>query len=186
MFNWININYVIHSIIALSMIAVVGPLAYWTFDRTPPIEIVSSVEITPQIKAGESFRYEQEIFRDELCHTVIERRLIDGANILHHFTPITREAGGTLAWPDSETRIISIKIPEDVSPGQSILQVSATFRCNPVHQLWPIRIQLTDHYFEVLPNDITAQLRQLEEQGLLRDLPEAVERSLALPPQEIQ
>lgn len=166
---------IIHTIIAILMIGVIGPAAYWLTDRTPPIRLVSQTDLTSTVQAGHYFKYEQILYRNQLCETTVNRRLIDSSYVLHQYEPVTNESGASLTKKEPEKRVIRVLIPPNATQGPAKLYVSATFKCNPVHHLWPIRMEFPLHAFDIIPSDITLQLRSLEEQGILQKLPEIVD-----------
>lgn len=170
-----------HFIIAAIMICIAGPFGWFMFDRESPVAIIEQTDLTSTVPAGSYLEYKQVILRDRLCDTTITRRLIDGAGVLHQFEPVHSATGGSLAWPDPETRIIRVQIPDNTNPGDATLQVSASFKCNPIHNFWPINVQLPDHRFTITRNPADAQLRMLQQQGILQALPEVVQEAEILP-----
>lgn len=133
----------------LGLVAIVfGTLGAWIADRDPPTSIYSSDVLTPAVERGGTLRIQYSIYRRRGCSTLVERVLYDSERVRHVLPPIEfRGAPGPSGYDKYTT---TVTVPVEVALGQANFRAITTYRCNPVHDMWPITVVTTDADFFVV------------------------------------
>lgn len=120
------------------ILAVLGGLGlvagYWSADRAQPSETLSAAVIA-SVRPGDDALIEWRVFRHRACHTKVERSTFDGLSERVILPDQDYEQPRRLGEDSYRTRA---PIPQNAAPGSGSIEVVLTWRCNPVHQVWPI------------------------------------------------
>lgn len=122
-------------------------------DREPPFESLSYV--AEPAKPGQTAAISATVRRDlrHDCSVRFSRFFVDAAGTRWEVTPLTTVTPKGLRAFDaaSEDRLrVPVPIPMGAAPGPATLIIPLAYRCNVVHELFPIDVVLT-YNFEVLP-----------------------------------
>ncbi|MGU3495947.1 hypothetical protein ACLBXM_18045 [Xanthobacteraceae bacterium A53D] len=118
-------------------------------DREPPVIVTSSQVLTPQVAPGDALKVEVEILRTRRCETTVDRIVFDAAGARHVLEPVQFSSAGGGRGEERYANLIPI--PKDAAPGPARYRSIATYRCNPLHQPWPIVGEPREVAFEILP-----------------------------------
>lgn len=128
-------------------------LAPWLSDRTPPYKEISTPVPAPA-KAGGVVYIIKFVERDlgRNCSVSFNRHLLDSKGNLYNYdagylsaetrAKIERDVG-----PFVKTKL---DVPITTPPGSTTIYTDLAYSCNPLHELWPIRVA-SSVSFEVLP-----------------------------------
>lgn len=140
--------------VLLSVAIVGGTLGTWLVDRTPPTSVSSVRVLNPEVTPGGVLHVQYNVYRTRSCKTVVERVLYDSQRIRTVLQDLVFEASPGPMGPDEY--ISNIPIPKDANLGEANYRASTTYRCNLLHELWPITLLTADVRF-----DIVGTLREL-------------------------
>ena len=128
---------------------VVGPISFWAFDRFPPIEI-HSASISPDvINAGDRAVITWAATMKRPCDGTIHRRFIDSSGTIFDMAPVSAVYRHSIEEGMRRTFSREIILPIGMAPGGAVMSGIREYRCNPVHWLWPIRIEIAPLKFRV-------------------------------------
>lgn len=125
------------------VVSVVGAL--WVNDRAPPVETIRQ-EALNSPKPGEELVVLYEVVRTRQCAAMIERTIFDGQNGRHLLPDIGRLAAGPIGRQEYQ---VKPRIPENAEPGPSRYRVTISYKCNPLHVVWPITVLAADVMFTI-------------------------------------
>lgn len=131
----------------LFCLPLVWTLISWALDRNPPFAIVGPIQVV-NAKPGETAFFTAEVRRDldRECSVDFSRYLIDGVGVRHDFgaDPRVMTADGIRAMDvlmGGRLRL-AIEIPRGANPGPAVYTSELRYRCNPLHQWWPIEVTM--------------------------------------------
>ena len=125
-------------VLAFTVVAVVfAPLIWWIADRTPPVRFIEYGIFPSTVKPGETIYRIIKVERLRLCETDPDTVIIDGAKVRWNFEEPSLISPGNLGIDEYKR---PVAIPLQASPGPAEMRTSATYICNPIHQIWPIKI----------------------------------------------
>lgn len=138
----------------LTLLAVsAGQIAWWATDREQPFELLTYY--APPVHRGGVLHMTGEVRRnlDRGCSATFSRHLTDAQGFrVDLMTSQTMSAASIADMDrrDPQRLNLAIPIPDFVSPGQAIITTVMSYRCNPLHSIWPIQSDLRIS-FEVKP-----------------------------------
>ena len=137
----------------LLLLSSVAELVFMGLDRKPPFESLSYTAIPA--KRGETAAIVAEVKRDlrRACSVKFSRFFVDSSGTRWEVTPLTTVTAQGLKVFDkaSASKLqIPIHIPTGAAPGKATLIIPLAYRCNVVHEWFPIDLALS-YEFEVLP-----------------------------------
>jgi len=125
-------------VLALAVVLVVfAPLIWWVTDRSPPVNIMGYGIFPPTVKAGETVFRVIKVERFRICETDPDTVIVDGAKVRWNYEEPALIAPGRLGIDEYKRPVV---IPMQAAPGPAEMRTSATYICNPVHRIWPIRV----------------------------------------------
>lgn len=128
---------------------VAGILGAFVADRSPPITVILSEIITPVVAPGGDLRLRFTLARARSCATHVDRVMRDSAGNREILDDVDlRASPGALG---TDTFITSIKVPLTFVPGPALYVATTQYRCNLVHELWPITVPPREIGFTVGP-----------------------------------
>lgn len=126
-----------------------GMAGWWTIQRDPPIRLDAIEVLTERVSRGGEIRVSYTVERRELCEVVVERFVIDSDRVIHLIEPRRYSSGrGSIGVDQYVERA---PVPAGASYGPAVLREILIHTCNPVHRFWPIRQQLPEVAFEIIP-----------------------------------
>ncbi len=134
----------------VGIVVIGGMLGIPLTDRIPPVDVQMRV-LNQEVHPGDMINIENVIMRDRVCDSQAVRVLYDGIGTETRFIPDERAAYGA-AGPDY--RIVRLKVPDDAVPGTGRYRVTSTFKCNWLHNLWPITVVWPDVPFTIQPTTL--------------------------------
>lgn len=122
-------------------------------DRAPPVIVLSSA-IGASAPVGGDLVQTTRVYRTKVCHTTLERGIIDAAGVRFDAPDLDWSAIG-----DTGEDVISQLVPIDprAVPGRASLEVVLTYRCNPLHFVWPIVVRRAPRPFEITRGPVNGQ-----------------------------
>lgn len=128
-------------------------LVSWAFDRKPPFELYSYEASSP--RAGETLEFVAHVRRDipRDCSVSFSRHMFDstGARLdIQASTLMTPQALSMLDKVTPDHLKLRVPIPAGAASGPAQFVTSLEYVCNPLHTIWPIRVQMQAN-FEVAP-----------------------------------
>lgn len=132
----------------LSMVALTfGTFGMFIADRTPPTTVYDVQVLTPQVPPGGTLKVKYTVYRARSCATQVERILFDHQRVRHALEDLEfKAAPGPLG---TDSYISAVPIPNTFTRGEARYRVLTTYRCNPVHSIWPITVLTADETFDV-------------------------------------
>ena len=125
-------------VLALSVVLVIlSPVIWWTVDRTPPVKFIEYGIFPPTVKAGGTIYRVIKVERLRLCETDPDTVIIDGARVKWVYEEAPLLVAGHLGFDEYKRPVV---VPLQASPGPSEMRTSATYICNPIHRIWPIKV----------------------------------------------
>jgi len=125
-------------VLALAVVLVVfAPLIWWITDRTPPVRFIEYGIFPPTVRAGETVYRIIKLERLRLCETDPDTVIIDGAKVRWNYEEPPLIAPGSIGVDEYKRPVV---IPLQASPGPAEMRTSASYICNPIHRIWPIKI----------------------------------------------
>lgn len=135
------------------LLSSIAALLWLSLDRAPPFE---SISYTAQpARPGQTAVITAEVRRDlrRNCSVKFSRFFVDAAGTRWEVTPLTSvTAKGLRVFDDaSEDRLrVPVPVPVGAAVGRATLIIPLAYRCNVVHEWFPIDVVLS-YEFEVLP-----------------------------------
>lgn len=123
-----------------------GVLGAFLGDRSPPI-VVRQGEIVPDpVSPGQlaEIRWKAILVRKSCTRTV--RRYIVGSD--NEIRILDENDGAVATGPDSISK--KFLVPFNTPLGRARYRATATFVCNPVHEIWPILVSTPEVPFDVV------------------------------------
>lgn len=141
---------------ALFAIFVVSPLAYWTFDSTPPWTRISG-RIDPTPAGGWILAHWKTTPLTRRCPGIIQIEIIVGDLIWPVFSRPAKTGLGeavNIEFGQHEWNPPPWPLPRDIPPGPAIYRVTSFWYCNWLQELdgWGISQVGPDIPFTVLPS----------------------------------
>jgi len=125
-------------LLAFAVVAVVfAPLIWWITDRTPPVRFIEYGIFPPTVRPGETIYRVIKVERFRICETDPDTVIVDGARVRWNYEEPPLISPGPLGFDEYRRPVV---IPLQASPGVAEMRTSATYVCNPVHRIWPIRV----------------------------------------------
>lgn len=136
-------------IAGLNIACLFGWLAFMLADNQPPYSyIVEKSFVRPNpAHSGRQVTIHWEFKINRLCPGAIVRTIVDArtkAKVSYDPTP----ALGTVAMGDTSLER-TFFLPEEMLPGPKLYRANAEYICNPLHRIWPLKVQTPDLAFEV-------------------------------------
>lgn len=135
---------VLFIVVAAFWAAVAG---YWSTQREAPVAQLLNVVETPVVHAGEQVVTRHIVERRALCHTVVERTVIDSQRTRWALADLDFYAIGALGRDEYKQ---ATQVPNGAAPGPAVLRFALAWRCNPIHAAWPITYQVPDMHFTIV------------------------------------
>lgn len=125
-----------------------GQVAIWTADRAAPFHVIEYD--APPTRRGNVVVIKIGVKRDlaRRCSVTYSRMFIDAKGSTFDLTEGMRMMGATALDelnrrnPDGLT--LKIKIPEAAEPGRAVVLTALEYVCNPLHQIYPIQVTMTN------------------------------------------
>jgi hypothetical protein len=120
-----------------------GQIAAWALDRAPPAKLHGYAVERP-VHPGGPLRITLSIERDltRRCNVTVTRYIVDGRGFRIYLPTIGLDAHALDELQESakdENRIL-LQLPEEAAPGKAVFGNSLSYVCNPVHQIFPVRM----------------------------------------------
>ena len=128
--------------------------AWWALDRAPPFRQLAPATYTAVRPGGTTVivlpSVERDLDRD--CNVHWSQHLYDGAGTRHNLAGGYQTANGLIeqAQRMGATLRMAVPISAAAAPGQALWVSQLEYRCNPMHVLAPIEVQLSVS-FEISP-----------------------------------
>ena len=135
--------------VVLSLLAFFsGMIGLWSADRNPPTIQLEERVLNPTLAAGEPLRIYYKVRRDDNCRVRLEQLLFDH-NLTRHRIPDEdyQAAPGPIGIEDF---VILVDVPRRFAQGEGRYRAIRTYRCNPIHNLFPIVVISRDVTFTVV------------------------------------
>lgn len=137
----------------VSLAVVACAIAYMLSDNQPPYSYIieKSYVIPNPSQAGHQVTVHWELKVNRLCAGVIVRTIVDaktGAKVSYDPTPSL----STMRMQDTSLER-TFFLPEGAQPGPKLYRANAEYICNPLHRIWPLKVQTPDIHFEVTTGD---------------------------------
>lgn len=133
--RWIALTVVATGFVFAAAVAAV--LGTMLAERDPPVRIHSAVVATPEVATGGILEVEYNVHRDRLCDTTFSRTWRDEDAPPNRVVQTwTLTPGGDKLGPD--TYISPSRVPDALHPGDITTTVVMSYRCNVIHDIWPI------------------------------------------------
>lgn len=135
------------------LLAAAAAMLFLAMDREPPFVSISYVS-TPAQRGGTAV-INAEVRRDlrRRCSVQFSRFMVDAAGTRWEVTPLTTVTAQGLRVFDaaSTDRLrVPVNVPLGAAPGRATLITPLAYRCNVMHDFFPIDVVLS-YQFEVLP-----------------------------------
>ena len=135
--------------LAFAITAVIfAPLIWWIADRSPPVIFEGYDLFPPKVRPGETIYRVVKVNRLRHCITDPDTVMIDGAKVRWQFDEPPLLSPGPLGHDSYKRPMV---IPMQANPGTAEIRVSATYVCNPIHKIWPIKVIAEPLTFEIVP-----------------------------------
>jgi hypothetical protein len=130
-----------------TIVGLVGVLAYNVVQRVPPVQTLEFKLMTPFVIRGAELLTEASVYREKVCHTRVERTIIDSENYRWNLDADERAVFG----PVGHDRIRTVvKIPAFINVGPAKYRRTLVYTCSPLNLIWPIIDQRPDVNFTVI------------------------------------
>ena len=135
--------------VGIFLTILLGAVGFMLADNQQPyIYLAEKSYVRPDPAApGHQILVHWEFKVNRVCPGLIVRTLVDartGAKI--SYDPIL--ALGTIKMGDTSLERTFL-LPEGMLPGHKIYRANAEYVCNPLHRIWPLKVQTPDIHFEV-------------------------------------
>lgn len=142
-----------HILATFFAVGVFAPIMWMAMDRNSPYEVLKSEILPPSPAPGDTAIAKFKVKVHKQCKASpdknVKQFIIDATGRLFSFDPVpSLYSTETNLGSGEVTR--EIHIPKDVTPGPAHYRVSGQFACNPIQELWPVRIIVPDIPFEVV------------------------------------
>lgn len=131
---------------SLLFLIFIGTIIMWTYNRTPPFEMISYS--VPTVKAGETTVVKAKVKRDieRDCRVLFSRSLYDANGVRYELTDgaqlMNSVALAAYNKNSPDQLSFSVTVPPFAAPGTGHVMVALDYMCNPVHQFFPIPLVL--------------------------------------------
>lgn len=125
-----------------------GSVGFYISDRTPPTNVYSAEVKTQSVAPGGMLEIEYKVTRSRSCATKVERFLYDSRRVRHILQDLEFEAAPGPLGNDGYTSVLPI--PTHFARGAGSYRAVTTYKCNPIHSLWPITVLTADVTFDVV------------------------------------
>lgn len=124
-----------------------GFLGVWLGDKEPPTISAELKPVSISVPPGGDLRVRYTVFRTRSCPLKVERMLFDSTGT-RYILPSTEfsAAPGPLG---KDSYISIVPLPVNIAAGKAKYRAITTYRCNPIHSIWPIVTTAPDVEFEV-------------------------------------
>ena len=127
-----------HWLPAISAGLIFAPLAWWSFDTSPPVKILSIDVPEPDVKRGGNLTLIYSVVRNRACPGVVQRIISDSKDAVHLIEPYRFNSGfgrqGRRLTLGAETYPVSAPVPFGAAPGPAEFQTVIEYYCNPLQQ----------------------------------------------------
>jgi hypothetical protein len=131
-------------------LVVVGPLTWWSLDRTPPFTEVPYATSPDPAHRGEMMESEWDVtVAREGCRGTFQRVLIDSHNVVWAFQPFLLTFTNLPIGHHIIKSATPFLLPKDFAQGRGTILIVVTAECNPVHKFFPIIYRAPPAYFDV-------------------------------------
>lgn len=129
---------------------VLGVFLLYVSDRAPPITVNGYSLSEPSYYVGEPLQIDWNLDRDitRYCDLTIYAEVIDSENNKWVYEPKYVPAEILQMRDDVSPKVSKVvrQIPYNLSSGIAHYNVVLEYECNPVHQVWPIRVPLSAQF----------------------------------------
>lgn len=113
-------------------------LGIWTIDREPPTVTIKTEVLTPEVSPGGVLKVHYFVKRFRDCEVKIDRILTDSQRVRVVLPDLEfSKAPGPMGDDDFVTEV---PVPQTFSKGPAVYMTLTSYRCNIVHNLWPILV----------------------------------------------
>ena len=132
----------IPAVVLACAVAVVG---WWAFDRSPPISVTGYDRAT--VAPGGWLRIAVKVNRDQSkrCDSAVTAVLFDSAGTRYLLSGTQIYNAPTLDHIDTISpglMAAAAPVPLSASKGKGHVVISLSYRCNPLHTVWPIEAMM--------------------------------------------
>lgn len=124
----------ITTLVAAGMLG--GYIGFMASDRDVPIQYKSMAPTKEFVFKGTDLVIKHEALRRRSCATVVNRLIFDNHQERHVIPDLIFPEG--LLPVGQDTFTVSITIPEKAAPGEATYRVVRHYKCNLLHNFWPI------------------------------------------------
>ncbi len=134
-------RWIIAPIVVLIFFGTVALL--WATDRAPPFAVI---DVAPAVAhAGGTVNLRVDVRRDvrRTCDATFTRAVYDGAGYRFDLEGMQTANAAAIRRIEQLTpgaMRLSVPVPLAAMPGAGALVTSLEYTCNPLHQVWPIRV----------------------------------------------
>lgn len=116
----------------------------WGLDRDPPVTQVSNsiLKLEGHPKPGENGIIISDVIRHRSCRTTLERTYRDGGGTRYILPEIEFTPPVPLNPPFQDHFSSPLEIDRRSDTGPSMAQLDLFWKCNPIHYIWPIHVQM--------------------------------------------
>ncbi len=143
-----NLLWVARGAILLSVLMV----AWFAADREPPFAVIQTYPA--EARPGDWITLTADVRRDthRNCSAEFSRFIFDATHRRYDLGSAiaTADMIGEMQLRTPNRLVVSVRLPETITPGQARLLTALQYKCNRVHELWPISVTTTIP-FTVLP-----------------------------------
>jgi hypothetical protein len=125
-----------------------GLITWWVVDRDPPVTLVKWDPVNPVVSPGDVLRIKYEYIRHRDCQTRISRFIEDSIGTRLTLTP-QAEFSWTPGQIGYNTVTVPITMPRAIEQGKATYLSLREYQCNPIHWLWPIKVEGPRIHFDV-------------------------------------
>jgi hypothetical protein len=119
--------------------------AHWAADRDPPLRVLS-IRTTEGPRGGQA-HIEVVVHRAMRgCSVRVSQALVDASGFRYEPTePRTFSAAAIeeAAREEPARLALDVPIPQHAAAGRALFVLSLDYACNPLHQFWPIPVQMS-------------------------------------------
>lgn len=113
---------------AFSLAVMMSTGFVWHFSGKHAIQLKRVVILNPSIKPGENLRVEYEITKDDACQVWTDRYI---TNERDETINVEQSTTGFIEQSNN-TKVILIRLPNDIQPGKWMYFSRYTYQCNPI------------------------------------------------------
>jgi hypothetical protein len=130
-----------------------GFLGLWIADRDPPIALNNSRVMTPVVEPGGQLKVRYGVYRFRSCATHIDRWIFSGeAKVRTTLDDVDYQSSPVPLGPADFVAVVDI--PKRIEPGPAVYRIAATYVCNPLHRIWPVKTAPPEIHFEIRVPDL--------------------------------